>query len=274
MTKRDWLSVALKTSGVVLAILYLQVLFFGLGMYLSPSVWRGPSAWRSTVALLLSLGATAGGFVVGLLLAKEGDLVADHLLKTELTPIDDRGLRDQRGIFFASLKFIGVVAATQGLVRLPAFIGLVLNRPRLYEDAPALSVLIRQVAWPLVLLAVSAYLIFGGKRLMRLSYGREIEGQGSEEVGPWTPQRLFALALRVFGVVLVTRKLPWLIRSLVMEVFPLAVEARKSWFGAEPSFNWGNFLGGLLILAIAVYLISGAKHLVNFVFRKRTPEPA
>ncbi|HUX16003.1 MAG TPA: hypothetical protein VMW52_05990 [Phycisphaerae bacterium] len=270
MTKRDWLSVALKTSGVVLAILYLQAFILVLGLNLRPSVWRGTPGWRSTVELLLALGGTAGGVVVAVLLTAAGDRLADRLLKTDVAA-DDTGLQGQHGIFFAGLKFIGVVAATQGLVHLPACIGSVVNFPRLlYEHAPALSILIRQVAWPLVLLAISAYLIFGGKRLMRLAYGREIEETAG--VGPWTPQSLFALALRVLGVVLVTLRLPVLVRFLLTGGFPLQ---RKALVGGAlvidtglEFFEWLDLLLRLVILAVAVYLISGARRLVTFVFRK------
>ena len=131
---------------------------------------------------------------------------------------------------------------------------------------------VRQTAWPLVLLLIGLWLVLGGKRLMRLAYGHVSVGSGATQPLTWKPRVLFSVALRVFGVVLLTLRLPWLIGSLVMQAFPLAVEARKNWFGTDPSFDWEKFLGGLLILAIAVYLISGAKHLVTFIFRKREPD--
>lgn len=274
MTKRDWLSVALKTSGVVLAIYYFCNFVVVVGIFLAEVIKKGLSDPEHVLQFLLYSVGTGCAFIIALVLVKRGDRLAARLVGGSGETLGDANLAWQRNLFHVSLKVIGVICLTRGVARLLMNIGSIFPLSRFYEGVGWFRLSVHQVSWPVLLLAVGAWLFFDGKWLVRLAFGPLPSEPTEGESGLWKPQTVFALALRVFGVVLLTIKLPWLISVLIIRVLPFAAEASKNVFGAGADFNWGNFLGGLLVLAIGVYFVMGSRHLVTFVFRKKTTAAA
>ncbi|HUX16001.1 MAG TPA: hypothetical protein VMW52_05980 [Phycisphaerae bacterium] len=97
---------------------------------------------------------------------------------------------------------------------------------------------------------------------------------------------LFSLALRVIGVIWLLRYIPYVVRTLAL--FTTQFVQGGQWPGGwdaltemiENAFkNAGGYgpqslLASLIVLVIGIYFVTGAKHLVTFIFRKRKPRPA
>ena len=137
--------------------------------------------------------------------------------------------------------------------------------------------------WPVVLLT-------GGVILLR--YNERIAETLTSEGRPailslldgWE-RSVFELALRVIGVIWLVRYVPHVVRTVAWGVTRLAqagqwpsgwdalVGVFESTFKRADPYGSSGLLGVLVVLAISVYFMTGAKHLVRLVFRKRRPRP-
>ena len=271
MTKRDWLTVALKTLGMILVFFYLWVwaLFFAMPFALADEFRRHDSSVTNVLLLVFALAAAVSGLVVGILLVIYGDRLADRLAPQEAGDDDDPD--SQRALFFVALKFVGVVCVVWGFQRLLGNIGSGFVFADFIPSSSTLGGWLHLIAWPMVLLAIGIWLTCDGKLLMRMAFGNA--STSSEDIDPlsWQPRVIFSVALRILGVVLLVVRLPWLVSVLIIRAFPITIEMEGGAKFEWPSVKWPGFIGGLLVLAASVYLIRGAEHLVRLVFRDEAP---
>ena len=85
----------------------------------------------------------------------------------------------------------------------------------------------------------------------------------SINLGAGWERTVFALAVRIIGVMVLARGLP----RLISDGFRSGLFTRVPPSGL---LTTSGILDPILTLAVGIYLLSGAKHLVNFVFRGRT----
>ena len=83
------------------------------------------------------------------------------------------------------------------------------------------------------------------------------------EQAPWH-RPFFALAVRLIGVTFVLWYSAWFLHALVLQWHPALHMSRTT------ETDWESFISAAVVLALGIYLISGAKRLVNAVFRGET----
>ena len=278
MTKRDWLSIGLRILGVWLALCSIYQ-FIGVAGVVVPSMVRAVSGeysdagdWvQSSFFILVPL----LGVIAALTLMKWSDRVAAKLVLEDARLEEASDVDRHAAIFVLALKIIGAFAVIRAL---PMLVNSATDWHRSWGGhftGFRLQALIGTAGWTLSL-GIGAYLLLGGKLLVRLAFASAYLGEGPSApedriLNIGRPDAVFSLSLRIVGAVLLASRLPWLIR-VVLLVFPGTAEKAEEMFGRTS--NWVEFLGALLVLALGVYFLMGAKHLVGFVFRKRTPEPA
>ncbi|MBI5777929.1 MAG: hypothetical protein HZA49_00540 [Planctomycetes bacterium] len=77
-------------------------------------------------------------------------------------------------------------------------------------------------------------------------------------------KEVFIIALRIFGVYEIARRLAALVKQLALSpTYQKAVEKD----------SWQDIVYTMVCIAIGVYLLAGAKHIVNIVFREKKTEP-
>jgi len=269
MTKQDWLSVGLKTVGVMLVIVYLGGLVASLGFLLAQIAHEAEFERGYVAAIVFSLVAMAVGIAVSILLVTDGDGLARRLTSNGEEADDVPVAHPQRALFLVAIRVIGVVCVARGVVRLLINAGQRFVMAEFYPSTGSFTIWCRQVAWPLVLLVIGIWLVFGGRLLMRLAYGNGPRSSDDADPLGWKPRELFSVALRVLGVVFLTVKLPSLVYLLVVQVFPLTAEALKTAPDGKFTFDTWGFVGALLVVVVSVYFIRGARHFTRLVFRSQ-----
>ncbi|MDI6788897.1 MAG: hypothetical protein QME51_11045 [Planctomycetota bacterium] len=116
---------------------------------------------------------------------------------------------------------------------------------------------------PFILSIVTAYVLlrFSDRIAEKLvSVDKEIQIFSADN---WQKE-VFILALRIFGAYQVADKFATLVWQIALApTYQKAIE----------NDSWQNNVDTLVCIAIGVYLLSGAKHMVNLVFRKKKTEP-
>ena len=170
----------------------------------------------------------------------------------------------RRDILSVGVVFMGFWSVLRGLsvtvsaiTRAQYYLGL----PE-YSGANALWVWLSQLSYPGIYLAAGAVLLLWGEAISARLL-REDKAIAFERMGQWE-EPVFTLALRVIGVMFGLAWLPHVFSSVVLNVVE-SLSAR----GRGP--EWGKAIGGVLVVAVSLYLMTGAKHLVGLVFRKRGP---
>ncbi len=269
MTKRDWLSVGLKIAGVCIVI----VLFTGLLQYLF-MLLQGDLSDTSNSVVFASLGGLLISSVLSLAMICRPDALAEKLAPGGAATDEDQSLACQRGAFTIALRIIGAawlafVAVARANTILVHWIGFSREGAEAWDRLRWLQILSDGVAFALVT-TLGLYLLLGGKGLVRFAFHGTpdashvapdpviIMGIGPQDV-------VFSLAMRVVGVLLFLRYLPALAAQAIY-VFPAIAE----WQGASP--NWERILQYVVFVAVSIYLITGARHFVRWVFRPRRAE--
>jgi len=116
---------------------------------------------------------------------------------------------------------------------------------------------------PFLLYVVTACILlkFSDKISAKLiSVDKEIQIFGADN---WQKE-VFTIALRIFGAYEVAKRTATLVWQFAPEpAFQKAIEKD----------SWQNIAYTLVCIAIGVYLLTGAKHIVNLVFKEKKPEP-
>jgi len=85
-------------------------------------------------------------------------------------------------------------------------------------------------------------------------------------------EKIFVLALRVVGVVLVVQAIPNLLNILVTQAVWAHASAGLG-FAYALATRWATVVQAVVTIAMGAYLVSGASYLVGLIFRDRSTEP-
>jgi len=114
-----------------------------------------------------------------------------------------------------------------------------------------------------ILFIVGAYILlrFSDKIVERLvPVDKEIQIFGTDN---WQKE-VFILALRIFGAYQVINKITTLVWQIALvPTYQKAIE----------KYSWQNVIYTLVCIVVGLYLLTGAKHIVNLVFREKTIKP-
>ena len=278
MTRRDWLSVVLKITGVCLALYWMYHLV-NTTTVVVPRMIRlasaeyGSSVGEWTECCLWPI-ASALAVIVALALVKWGDVLAERLASDSSAPAQTDPVDGHRAVFFVALKIIGAWVAVRALPMIVTGAAALQRHAQLDSGRGGyLAWVIMGVIGHLLGFAIGVYLLAGGSLVARLAFGRrhrvgETPGPGEAVPGLGRMDAVFSLALRIIGAILLATRLPWVVRVAIF-IFPATSEV----FGKP--VEWRNLFDTLVVLAVSVYFLTGAKHLVRFVFRRAAagPEP-
>jgi hypothetical protein len=170
MTKRDILSISFKVLGVV-CLIYAAAMLPAIGIYIGSTVNKSSILGNPYWALALAVASWASVVAIAVFLLRRGDWMAERLVPTDspvsTTVTDVR--QWERSAFILSVKVIGVVCLTKGL---PQLVNGLVDVARRGGPAPGrFWYLTHRFVGPIVLLALGAYLISGGKHLVRFAFG-------------------------------------------------------------------------------------------------------
>jgi len=276
MTRRDVLEIGIKITALIFAAAWVFALL-GTIIPITEMLEHSGGYWKALVILPLYL---LVGFTL-LIFLKCGGWIAKKLLSGE----DPMFLADLAGsepsILLLAIKcagapllFLAVISLFYRVIR-----DLLVWEEwhRSFLGGYGTGVFVVSYVGLLLRLALAAYLLLGGAYLVRLAHGRKKVSQGEAESGE-TPrgagsvpqmgthaweEPVFVLAVRIVAVVFLVTYCSWLVNVLVFQWVP-ALRPR----GQEEA-DWTSLFKGLVTLGFCVYLISGGKHLVDIVFRKR-----
>ena len=174
----------------------------------------------------------------------------------------------KRDVVAIVLKVLGVIAVMYAILHISSVgmaIGL-LFRPSTPDSPSYLSYwyIVVTITTP-ILLCIMAYLLlkWGDSIAIRLvRKDKKIPALGTNE---W--QRIiFTMALRIIGVVCLVKGIPEVIEGLGQIAF------QWGWYGMIN--YWTGFFSAIVLVILGLYLISGGKYLVNYVFRERKTKPS
>ena len=119
MTKRDWLSVGLKITGVCLALYWMHHLVNTTTMVVPRMIRLALADYGSSVGkwteCCLWLIASLLAVITALALVKWGDVLAEKLAPAGSAPAQTEPVDGHRAVFFVALKIIGVWLVVRAL---------------------------------------------------------------------------------------------------------------------------------------------------------------
>ena len=244
------LEIAIKVACLIFGVVWILHFVGGVALLIvQPSGSPAPILSRVFVCLGLVM-----ILVVTVFLLKCADTIARRLMPDEGLMVVSDLTEGQPGVFWLALKCVGVVVlllAVAGLFRL------------VVQDVPAGGQYLRRQPLtylaPVLRLLMGVYLFLGGKFLARIAAGAP--GSAPAEPDLWR-RPLFTLAIRLIGITFVLWYSAWFLHALVLQWHP-ALRA-----SGQTEMEWNSFVSAAVVLGLGIYLISGARHLVTFVFRR------
>lgn len=160
MTKRDILSVTFKILGVV----YVMKMIASLPLIVtvvSAFCQRHSSELLEGINLSWCLGATIAypilACIMACVLLRWGDLIAEKLIRVDTTLSVPDISQWQKPIFLLSLRIVGLVCVVKGI-------------PNVVHALVSLSFRGLRTVSPVMLLILGAYLLLGGKHLVKFAF--------------------------------------------------------------------------------------------------------
>ena len=160
------------------------------------------------------------------------------------------------------ILFVGLLMLLLGLVRVPqAILRIQYYSTVVMQDGSpypiSLSYCVLELSYPVVYLAVGVVMLFRGESIAQrlVRNDRAINWTASRD---WE-RSLFVLAVRGIGVYWLVAHVPFVFSSFIARVWERAAYP-------YPAPGWAKTIGGVLVLAVGVYLITGAKHLVRALY--------
>ena len=264
MTKRDWFAVGLKCAFLaVFLTLFCDAVYYSMGL----AVRLGVGDLRG-VDMARTFGSLAASLVALIALRFSDVLVARDF------PDDGPWISGTRHqvIFLLACRIAGVLYAFFTAATAFNFITswLEADWTRGSWPRPPEYYVWHLAAWA-VQLGLSAYLLFGGKGLARIAFAARTGEVGSVDeggviLGIGKPREVFSLAARIVGLAFLVTRLPRLVEDLLVLVLPITNEDWKT-----PA-TWPRLFWSLVMVALCIYFIAGAKHVVRLVFREAPKE--
>ncbi len=261
MTKRDWMSVGLKCAFLaVFLMVFVQFVAYSTGIVQMLVSGAHPAEmWSALVGLSM-------GCAVALVGLRFSDVLA-----AKTVPADAPWAPGEvhRVVFLLACRVAGAVCAVMVVSDILPLVGYWSRMDLSGEFFPRpIAFIFAQTAWLVVRGGMACYLLFGGRSLVRIAFASGDHGVSSvdaepEILGIGRPNDVFSLALRVVGLIFLLGRLPKLIEDLVLRVFPLFHE------GGMTAPGWPRFIWALVMVAVCLYLLTGARALVRLVFRPR-----
>jgi len=159
------------------------------------------------------------------------------------------------------MVFVGLVFVFYGVIHMPqAVMKIKWYSDMVYADGsrPDMTyVWLTQAAYPVVFLGVGLLLLLRGEVVA----GRLI--RDDRKIDCVTPREW---ERSIFSVGIISIGVFWLV-SYIPYVFSCVLAA--TWQRARVAaytVGWGDLLGGVLVLVVGIYLITGAKHLVRVLY--------
>jgi hypothetical protein len=168
----------------------------------------------------------------------------------------------KRDVLSVALKTIGVICMLYAIFDISLGLSALSWRSR-YREETGFYWLVATIVTATVLLLCMAYVLlkWGDAIANRLIQGdAQLPAVGA---GEWE-KPVFSLAMRILGAMSIVRTVPSLLTQLARTPF-------RAFFMPQ---GWGEVAGFAVILLIGLYLLFGARHLVEFLFREKSQTPA
>lgn len=191
----------------------------------------------------------------------------------------------RRDVLCVALIVVGVVCVIYGTAYfVSTLVSMVLSVEALARTTPGRFPLasyyyIVGFVWPVIFVTAGIILLRYNERIAE-ALTSESRPAILSLLDGWE-RSVFGLALRVIGVIWLIRYVPHVVRTVAWAVTRLTQAGQwpsgwdalvgifESTFKRTDPYGSSGLLGVLVVLAIGVYFVTGARHLVNFVFRTR-----
>lgn len=168
----------------------------------------------------------------------------------------------KRDVLSVALKIIGVICMLYAIFDISFGLSALSWQSRSREETGFHWLVAAAIAAPVLLFCMAYVLLKWGdaiaNRLIRDDAQLPTVGAGQWE------KPVFSLAMRILGAVSIMRTVSLLLRELARTPF-------RAFFMAH---SWGDIAGLAVILLIGLYLLFGARHIVEFLFREKSEMPA
>lgn len=276
MTKRDWLATGLRCAFLALFVRLVcdfvwasERLAADIGLSWTPSGWEPLSNLKwwaiDVVAYLLAAIVAlyflrASGWIAGLTF-RDGDVT--HEL-------------NHHHVFLIACRIAGAAVLLWAVSS--AFLnvsGWMMTDREIYLAGEYYEVLRKLTAGSIATVAEAAlalYLLFGARGLVRMAF-RNVSDPvvrvppDTAILGIGRPKEVFSLGVRTVGLVYLVYHLPTLVGDLVVR--QLGIYSLTA--GKTPSPS--ETVWAVIMLALSVYFVMGARKLVDLVFREKPSKP-
>ena len=252
MTKRELLSMALKVLGIWFAVLQCKY-FVGAASLLLTWELEGHAGEWAMVAVYFDFAGELLLVALGVCVARWSDWIARRAMPAGEEPVTWTELKiGSETVLLLAMKCLGLV--------------VLLDAADMLLQGLASS-LQAGVGWVRYLffgagfdLVVGAYLFMGGRAVAHwLAKGSSDSTPAVLGQNAWE-KPFFVQALRVVGMVLLVWRLPWIVTVTVLKWLPPPIGRLMNDYG------WSDVARSAIIVGVSLYLIFGARHLVDWVF--------
>ena len=167
----------------------------------------------------------------------------------------------KRDALSVSLKILGVVALYRALFGAIMTFGSMAWRLEVSQSLDFPLYLTMSVVQYVLALAAGCVLLMWGDRIAARLVRQDAELPTIAATGWQKP--VFVVALKVVGIVCLVNGLPRFARTAALAAFTRTFPRYATPQGA------GEALYAIVLIALGVYLLSGARHLVAFAFKER-----